>query len=62
MATIICAGFASGQEIMQFTGYYEGGFYGIVLAGILFSIIGMLFWIRCTVREYEIMKSSFFPQ
>lgn len=41
MATIIGAGFASGQEIMQFfTSYYEGGFYGIILAGILFSIIG----------------------
>lgn len=41
MATIIGAGFASGQEIMQFfSTYYEGGFYGIVLAGVLFSAIG----------------------
>lgn len=41
MATIIGAGFASGQEIVQFfSTYYEGGFYGIVVAGILFSIIG----------------------
>ncbi|MCX7711738.1 MAG: hypothetical protein N2484_17990 [Clostridia bacterium] len=41
MATIIGAGFASGQEIVQFfSTYYEGGFYGIILAGILFSIIG----------------------
>jgi len=33
MATVIGAGFASGQEIMQFfSSYYEGGFYGIVLA------------------------------
>ncbi|MCX7841836.1 MAG: hypothetical protein N2489_02015 [Clostridia bacterium] len=40
-ATIIGAGFASGQEIVQFfSSYYEGGFYGIILAGILFSIIG----------------------
>jgi len=41
MATIIGAGFASGQEIVQFfSTYYEGGFYGIILAGVLFSIIG----------------------
>lgn len=43
MATIIGAGFASGQEIVQFfTAYEKGGFYGILLAGILFSIIGCL--------------------
>ncbi len=41
LATIIGAGFASGQEIVQFfSTYYEGGFYGILLAGLLFSIIG----------------------
>lgn len=41
IATIIGAGFASGQEIVQFfSTYYEGGFYGIILAGVLFSIIG----------------------
>lgn len=43
MATIIGAGFASGQEIVQFfSHYYEGGFYGILLAGLLFSILGYL--------------------
>ena len=43
MATIIGAGFASGQEIVQFfTTYEKGGFYGILLAGILFSLIGCL--------------------
>lgn len=43
MATIIGAGFASGQEIVQFfTAYEKGGFYGILLAGILFSVIGCL--------------------
>ncbi|NJD04553.1 MAG: hypothetical protein FIA99_18605 [Ruminiclostridium sp.] len=43
MATIIGAGFASGQEILQFFSvYYEGGFYGIVLAGILFSVLGYI--------------------
>lgn len=41
MATIIGAGFASGQEIVQFfSNYYKGGFYGIIIAGILFSFIG----------------------
>ncbi|MCX7921170.1 MAG: hypothetical protein N3B21_03980 [Clostridia bacterium] len=43
MATIIGAGFASGQEIVQFfSSYYKGGFYGIVLAGVLFSVIGYI--------------------
>jgi len=39
--TIIGAGFASGQEIaVFFSAYNEGGFLGIFLAGILFSLIG----------------------
>lgn len=43
MATIIGAGFASGQEIVQFfSTYYEGGFYGIIMAGILFAVIGYI--------------------
>lgn len=43
MATIIGAGFASGQEILQFfSTYYEGGFYGIIMAGILFSVLGAI--------------------
>jgi len=41
IATIIGAGFASGQEIIRFfTKYQRGGFAGIMLAGFLFSIIG----------------------
>lgn len=41
MATVIGAGFASGQEIIQFfSTYYKGGFFGIILAGFLFSIVG----------------------
>ncbi len=45
-ASIIGAGFASGQEIMQFFSIYRtGGFYGIVLAGVLFAAVG------CTVLE-----------
>lgn len=43
MTTIIGAGFASGQEIIKFFAkYYSGGFYGIILAGLLFSVIGCL--------------------
>ncbi len=44
--TIIGAGFASGQEIMQFfSAYKTGGFFGVLLAGIIFSIVG------CTVLD-----------
>ena len=57
MATIIGAGFASGQEILQFfSRYYEGGFYGIVLAGILFSVIGYIVLDRVykeRIRSYD---------
>lgn len=43
MATIIGAGFASGQEIIQFFSmYYAGGFFGIILAGFLFSMVGYI--------------------
>ena len=57
MATIIGAGFASGQEILQFFSvYYDGGFYGIVLAGILFSVIGYIVLDRVykdRIRNYD---------
>jgi len=43
MTTIVGAGFASGREIVQFfSAYYTGGFYGIIFAGFLFSVIGYL--------------------
>ena len=43
IATTIGAGFASGQEIMQFFAcYLKGGFYGIIFSGLLFSIIGFI--------------------
>ena len=39
IATIVGAGFASGREIVQFfTSYYRGGFYGILLTGVLFAL------------------------
>jgi uncharacterized membrane protein YkvI len=55
--TIIGAGFASGQEIMQFfSAYRAGGFYGILLAGLLFSVIGCIVLesvYRERIRNYE---------
>ncbi|MDP4092375.1 MAG: hypothetical protein Q8920_03350 [Bacillota bacterium] len=57
VATIIGAGFASGQEIVQFfSNYFKGGYYGIITAGILFSIIGYIVLdkvYRGRIRNYE---------
>lgn len=57
IATIIGAGFASGQEIMLFfSTYYIGGFYGIILAGILFSLLGFVVLERVyneRIRNYD---------
>jgi uncharacterized membrane protein YkvI len=56
-ATIIGAGFASGQEIVQFfSSYYKGGFYGIVVAGALFAVIGYIVLdkvYRERIRNYD---------
>lgn len=56
-ATVIGAGFASGQEIIQFFSvYYQGGFYGIVVAGILFSLMGFFVLDRvytARIKGYE---------
>ncbi len=41
VSSVVGAGFASGQEIIKFfTTYYEGGFYGIILAGVIFAAVG----------------------
>lgn len=43
IGTVIGAGFASGQEIIQFFGVYGyKGIYGIILAAALFSIVGAI--------------------
>jgi len=43
VSSIIGAGFASGQEIVQFfTRYFRGGFYGILMSGALFAVLGYL--------------------
>ena len=56
-ASIIGAGFASGQEIMQFfSAYKTGGFWGILLAGILFSAVGCIVLDKVyseRIRNYE---------
>lgn len=56
-ATIIGAGFASGQEISQFfSTYYQGGFYGILFASVMFSVIGIIVLdkvYRERIRDYD---------
>jgi uncharacterized membrane protein YkvI len=47
MGTVIGAGFASGQEIMEFfTKYGIQGFYGIIIASILFGLIGSIILLK----------------
>ncbi len=41
IGTVVGAGFASGQEILQFFGHFRGnGFWGLLLATVLFGIYG----------------------
>lgn len=57
VTTVIGAGFASGQEIIQFfSKYYEGGFLGILFAGFLFAVIGSIVLdrvYRFRIRSYD---------
>ncbi len=56
-ASITGAGFASGQEILRFFSVYRtGGFYGILLAGALFSVLGSIVLNKVyseRIRSYE---------
>lgn len=62
MATIIGAGFASGQEIIQFFSiYYKGGFLGIILAGGLFSIIGYIVLSKVYTERIRSYDEFLFP-
>ena len=62
MATIIGAGFASGQEIIQFFSmYYEGGFYGIIFAGFLFSVIGYIVLDKVYIERINNYDEFIFP-
>ena len=55
--SIIGAGFASGQEIRQFfSNYSNGGFYGIMLAGLMFAVLGSIVLRKIhteRIRNYE---------
>ncbi len=57
IGTVIGAGFASGQEILQFfTVYYEKGFWGIILAGILFCVVAAAvldYVYKCKLKSYS---------
>lgn len=47
IGTVIGAGFASGQEIIQFFGVFGyKGIFGVILASILFSIVGAIVLLR----------------
>ncbi|QNU66594.1 hypothetical protein EHE19_017355 [Ruminiclostridium herbifermentans] len=62
MATVIGAGFASGQEIIQFfSKYYNGGFYGALLTGVLFSIIGYAILDRVYSERIKSYDEFLFP-
>jgi uncharacterized membrane protein YkvI len=62
MATVIGAGFASGQEIIQFfSKYYNGGFFGALLTGILFSIIGYAVLDRVYSERIKSYDEFLFP-
>lgn len=62
MGTVIGAGFASGQEIMQFfTQYGVKGLYGIVIASILFSLTGSLILLKiysARLKSFEELLQS----
>ena len=60
--SIIGAGFASGQEIMQFFSVYRtGGFFGIVLAGILFAVTGSIVLARVYNERIRNFEEFLFP-
>lgn len=61
-ASITGAGFASGQEIMQFFSAYEtGGFYGILLAGILFGAVGCIVLSKVRSERIRNFEEFIFP-
>ncbi len=62
MATIIGAGFASGQEIIQFFSmYYTGGFFGILLSGFLFSMVGYIVLNKVYTQRISSYDEFLFP-
>jgi len=62
MATIVGAGFASGQEIIQFfSSYYTGGFFGIIMAGLLFSMVGYIVLNKVYTERISSYDEFLFP-
>ncbi len=62
ITTVIGAGFASGQEIVQFfSNYYKGGFYGIILAGLLFALIGYVVLDKVYAERIRSYEELLFP-
>ena len=62
IATIVGAGFASGREIVQFfTSYYRGGFYGILLTGVLFAFIGYTVLNKVYLERIQNYEEFLFP-
>lgn len=60
--TIIGAGFASGQEIMQFfSAYKTGGFFGVLLAGVLFSAVGCIVLDKVYTQRIRNYEEFIFP-
>jgi len=60
--SIIGAGFASGQEIMQFfSAYRSGGFYGIILAGVLFAAVGGFVLDKICTERIRNFEEFLFP-
>ncbi len=64
IGTVVGAGFASGQEIMQFfTVYGIGGIWGIVVVLFLFGWLGtrmMVMGARLKARSYEVFNQYLF--
>lgn len=60
--SIIGAGFASGQEIMQFfSTYRSGGFYGVLLAGFLFAVVGGFVLDKICTERIRNFEEFLFP-
>lgn len=64
MGAVIGAGFASGQELVQFfVGYGLGGLWGTILAGGMFALFGglLLLWVNVNRLNdyYGVLKSLF---
>lgn len=54
IGTVIGAGFASGREIIEFFGVYgEKGILGMIIAGILFSVMGSVLLVKIYDRKID---------